>query len=229
VVAGWSAALALGLPLLHAAAAARAAPTILLRKGYHVLALAMFAPAALAEPGLLAVGAAAAAAGLAAAEVLRGARVPVVGPPIHAFMARFVDDRDSGALLVSHFSLLAGMAGPVWMSGAASATSTPLPDAAPALAGVVALGALDAAASAVGRAVGRAKLCGTAKTWEGAAAGATAAALAWAALGRVGAPLPPTSAAVACALTAWLEAATTQLDNIFLPLHHAAVVAAGAA
>ena len=75
--------------------------------------MAMFAPALLAEPGLLAIGLAGAAACLAGAEAARAGHVPRIGPAVQAFMARFVDSRDVGPVLVSHFSLLAGMAGPV--------------------------------------------------------------------------------------------------------------------
>ncbi len=77
-------------------------------QGYHILALALFAPALLAEPQLLAVALAVAAALLAAVEVARVGNVPGVGPRVHAFMTAFLDSRDAGAVLVSHFSLLAG-------------------------------------------------------------------------------------------------------------------------
>ena len=230
----WCGALAVGLPAMHAAAGARSLSTILLRKGYHVLAGAMFAPVALTAPGLLAAGTSVAAAALAMVEATRVARVPRLGPAVHAFMARFVDGRDAGAVLVSHFSLLAGMAAPVWMAAAGARRDELAPDArltppsvaAAALAGIVALGALDTAASAVGRAVGTRRLFGTPKTAEGAAAGAVSAAVAWLAVATVaGAPSIPT-AIVGSVLMAGLEATTTQLDNIFLPLHAVAVVAA---
>jgi dolichol kinase len=190
----------------------------------------MFARALVVAPGLLAAGTAAAAAALAAVEAARVAAVPLLGPAVHAFMVRFVDGRDGGRVLVSHFSLLAGMAGPVWLVVAPTLPDAPLPPAlaAPALAGIVALGALDTAASAVGRAVGRRRLFGTPKTLEGAAAGAAAAVAAWAATAAAvgGAPSAAT-ALVAGVLMAGLEASTTQLDNVFLPLHGVAVVAAG--
>jgi len=60
------------------------------------------------EPQLLAVALAVAAALLAAVEVARVGNVPGVGPRVHAFMTAFLDSRDAGAVLVSHFSLLAG-------------------------------------------------------------------------------------------------------------------------
>ena len=38
------------------------------------------------------------------------------GPPLHEFMMSFTDGRDSGLLLVSHFSLLTGCAISVWLA-----------------------------------------------------------------------------------------------------------------
>jgi len=263
-------------------------PTILLRKAYHVLALAMFAPVVLSssrngssgggDPGLLCVGLAVAAAALFAAEAARASGLPLwgVGSAVSSFMGRFVDARDQGALLVSHFSLLLGMAGPLWLlslnrerggggggggGGGRKENSNDSGNAAVSvalsLAGVVSLGTVDAAASAVGRALGKKRLLGTRKTLEGTAAGAAAGALAWAVLwprlgGGGGAseasfgvrrwllsptpttttatpplPLPPLSAAVlASTLSALMEASTTQLDNVFLPLHHLAALGA---
>jgi hypothetical protein len=77
-------------------------------QGYHILAMALFTPALLLEPQLLAVSLAVASALLIAIEVARVGGVPFVGARIHAFMTAFIDSRDAGALLVSHFSLLAG-------------------------------------------------------------------------------------------------------------------------
>ena len=243
-------------------------PTILLRKAYHVLALAMFAPVALydfgGDPGLLCVGLAAAAAALFAAEAARASSLPLlgIGPKVAGFMGRFVDARDEGALLVSHFSLLLGMAGPLWLLSLSSGSDSSKSDSAAAvalsLAGVVSLGTVDAAASAVGRTIGKNKLFGTQKTLEGTLAGAASGAMAWAVLwprllpsleqgwgGGAARPVlrrwlspaaaaaapplsaPPLSAAVlASALSALMEASTTQLDNVFLPLHHLAALGA---
>ena len=77
-------------------------------QGYHILAAALFAPALLLEPQLLAVALAVASALLVAVEVVRVGNVPGLGPRVHAFMTAFLDSRDAGAVLVSHFSLLAG-------------------------------------------------------------------------------------------------------------------------
>ncbi len=77
-------------------------------QGYHILAMALFTPALLLEPQLLSMSLAIAAALLVVAEVLRVGKVPLLGPKIHRFMTSFIDSRDAGPLLVSHFSLLAG-------------------------------------------------------------------------------------------------------------------------
>ena len=45
----------------------------------------------------------------------RSGRDPA-GPPLHKFMMSFTDGRDSGLLLVSHFSLLTGCAVSVWLA-----------------------------------------------------------------------------------------------------------------
>ena len=72
------------------------------------MALGLFTPALLVDPQLLAISMAIAAALLILVEVARMGNVPYVGPRIHEFMTSFIDSRDAGALLVSHFSLLAG-------------------------------------------------------------------------------------------------------------------------
>ena len=72
-------------------------------QGYHLLALALFAPALFLEPQLLAISLAIACALLVAVETVRVGQVPQMGPRIHSFMTSFIDDRDSGMLLVSPF------------------------------------------------------------------------------------------------------------------------------
>ncbi len=71
-------------------------------QGYHILALLLFSPALIAEPQLLAISLAIACALLIIVEAVRVSRVPYLGPCIHSFMTSFIDERDSGLLLVSH-------------------------------------------------------------------------------------------------------------------------------
>ena len=169
------------------------------------------------------------------------------GEKIHHFMISFTDGRDSGLLLVSHFSLLTGMAVPVWLSTlspAADESRAGLPGITsmlrgvplPALAGIMALGVADTAASAIGKRWGRHKICqGTKKTMEGTFGAVACTMLSWAALDTILAvcssqSLPVlhspmwASLLVSSMLSCILEASTTQLDNIFIPIHYMAML-----
>lgn len=88
-------------------------------QGYHVLALWLFVPAMLSTPQLLAVGLAAATALFALLELARLLDVPHLGPRVALFVRSFTDARDSGRVLISHFSLLLGIAVPIWLTAAA--------------------------------------------------------------------------------------------------------------
>lgn len=219
-----------------------------------MLAMALFLPALLLEPELLAISLGIAAAALIAVEVLRVGRCPLVGAQIDKFMTAFIDSRDRGLLLISHFSLLIGMAVPLWLTlpfiEADSRATMHIPGGgstseghgctrapAAAFAGIMILGVADSAASAVGRRFGRHRLLQTHKSLEGTAGGVLFTLLGWALLAAVMCFLGGSSAwhavhgiggvrwsrlAVAVVGSCLLEAVTTQLDNIFLPLHHLA-------
>jgi len=196
---------------LHAAAAA-GARRILLRKAFHLLALAALGPAAWADPALLRLGCAAGLAALVCCEAARAGRIGAPGRFVQRLIAPFADGRDGGALILSPATLLLGMAAPAWLAGR---PRPPLPLPLSAWAGLLQLGVGDAAAAAVGGTRGRTPLLrGWHKTWEGTVAGAAAAAAAAAALSP---PLAPRVAA-AVGLAAALEAVTGQSDNAFVPL-----------
>lgn len=118
---------------------------------------------------------------------------------------------------MSHFSLLLGMAIPVWLcppkSGDRSASA--------AFAGIVVLGVADSAASVLGRRFGQRRILETHKTVEGTLGGIVSNILAWCLLAPwLDGKCSMRTFACASVATCLLEAATTQLDNIFLPLHH---------
>lgn len=120
---------------------------------------------------------------------------------------------------VSHFSLLVGMAAPIWMTAARSEEGIQNP--ASAFAGVAILGIADSAASIMGRKLGRHRILGTRKTLEGTAGGIVCNTLFWGVLsGFTSCGRSLGHYALASGLSCLLEASTTQLDNIFLPLHH---------
>ena len=115
-VAGWATAIAAALPMCAALEATHTLHPSLLRKAFHLIALAIFAPVLARDPALLSLGLGVAIALLIIAELLRSADAPVVAPALRAFYARFMDARDGGAITVSHLSLLLGIAAPLWMA-----------------------------------------------------------------------------------------------------------------
>jgi dolichol kinase len=237
VLAYWAALLGFSLPAMWLASRSIAVSVVLLRKGYHILAAALFLPALFLEPQLLGVALAVAFAVLVVVEVVRLGRVPWVSKWVASFMGAFIDSRDSGRIFTTHFTLLLGMAAPVWLSNALEEEEVVEGgDVWPAaMAGILILGVGDAVAAAVGKAVGRTPMCyGSTKTVEGTAAGVVATMLAWAlALWASGATWPRVSWAgaeagsvdwgllvAATAASSALEGVTEQLDNLFVPLHY---------
>ncbi|KXZ52339.1 hypothetical protein GPECTOR_10g971 [Gonium pectorale] len=93
-----------------------AVPHIVMRKGYHLLAILLFLPAFGWDLRMLQASLAVAGAVLVFAELLRVAGPPRLRAAIGGFMADFADARDSGPVYVTHFTLLLGIAVPVWLS-----------------------------------------------------------------------------------------------------------------
>jgi len=85
------------------------------RKVYHALAVTMFVPVVLLDPRFLFLAFGVALAAFLFLEQLRMAQVPPLGLLLQDFSAKFVDSRDSGAMVVTHAHLLAGCAAPLWL------------------------------------------------------------------------------------------------------------------
>ena len=88
-------------------------------------------------------------AGMIYAESLRLSLVPPFGARIHGFLSSFIDERDSGFIILSHIYLLLGCASSVWIN--ASRLSPLLPSSSfqhfPPFAGVLVLGIADSMVS----------------------------------------------------------------------------------
>jgi len=225
-------------------------PVVLLRKTHHVLAAAMFAPPLCGTSDeairqfvsreTLAAAYAAALAAFAALEVARtrgaSVRLPMalggpirVGEAIDRLFARFLDHRDAGgsSVVASHVSLLVAVAAPLWLSRGSGAARDDAVALFGPFAGIVAVGIGDTCASVAGVRLGKTPAFrGSRKTVEGAAAGAAANAAASWAFWRLSAGdavswraiLTPSLGA------AWLETATEQSDNAFVPLAYLALL-----
>lgn len=226
----WLATLSCSIVVMGVAVKRSQLPQIIVRKGYHLLAVMLFLPVLFRDPSLLCVALAVAFALLVFLEIVRQIDVHWVGPRIHAFMISFTDERDSGPILVTHLSLLLGMAVPIWLSRylavSAGWRAGTLSQTLCGACGIAVLGVGDTAASVVGRSVGCLPMYrGAQKTVEGTVAGACCTFLfLWALCMLLGAPqeqlwrLCLGSVAVSIS-AAVLEAITCQLDNIFVPLY----------
>jgi dolichol kinase len=247
VLVYWVVMLAASLLAMHIVAHRTRVPQIILRKGYHLLAMALFVPVFFWDGPMLAVSLAVAFAALAAVEVVRCAGVPQLGAAVQRFMQDFTDERDAGAIYVTHFTLLLGLALPVWVTPALpkspAASGPTLLAVLAGLSGLMAVGVGDTAASVVGRLVGRRPIhIGSKKTVEGTLAGICCTLVSWwlvlrwlggdsgvtgvtgdGAVGGFGGVLSGQQwlRLVACTAGAGLlEACTSQLDNIMIPMYY---------
>lgn len=221
-VALWALALAVTVPCMLLVARTGRVPHHILRKGFHIICLGLFIPVLLTDPPLLSLALAVAYVLLALAELVRTADVPALSAALTGPMTRFTDARDEGAFLVSHLSLLLGIAVPVWVSLACRDSASRLPLT--AWSGLVVLGLSDTVAATVGSLLGRVKVHLTSrKTAEGLLA---ASAVTLASLGIVAVSMGQAGDGVWWLQLAWysllacvLEAVTLQLDNLVFAWH----------
>ena len=98
-------------------AADRRVPTLRLngrRKFFHALAVVMFVPGVAVDPAFTHLAFSAAFALFVFAEYVRYFALYPCGAAVHVFMSEFLDARDSGTAILSHFYLLTGCAGALW-------------------------------------------------------------------------------------------------------------------
>ncbi|KAJ6496473.1 hypothetical protein C8R47DRAFT_1318155 [Mycena vitilis] len=192
------------------------APTLRLnarRKFFHALVVVMFVPGVAFDPAFTHLAFSIAFALFVFAEYVRYFAIYPLGAAVHRFMAEFLDTKDGGTAILSHFYLLTGCAGALWLEG---------PSRLLQFTGVLVLGIGDALASIIGKRHGRhAWSPTTSKTLEGSAAfAASVVASAWALrlCGLAEAFSTPLYVLVV-ALAAVLEALSDQNDNLTLPLY----------
>ncbi|XP_022201193.2 dolichol kinase [Nilaparvata lugens] len=205
------------------------------RKTFHVLALAVFLPGFIYRPCLLYLASGVLFALFVVLEIVRMLNLPVIGGYLEAGFAAFADSKDEGPLALTPIYLLIGFAGPLWLhpslllpptlnsddSGISSTYSGVSPGhLLPLLAGLLSVGVGDTAASVCGTWFGRHYWDGSKKTKEGSAACFISQLFALLVLIHFGfVPrtnlLEPISSIV---VTSLVEAYTTQVDNLVLPL-----------
>ncbi|WWD16230.1 hypothetical protein CI109_100656 [Kwoniella shandongensis] len=183
------------------------------RKSFHALAVIMFVPGIAFDPAFTHLSFSVAFAAFNFAEYIRYFALWPFGVSVHLFLNEFLDHKDSGTAILSHFYLLAGCASPLWLEG---------PSEILAFFGVLSLGVGDALASIVGRRIGRVRWSiASGKTVEGSVAFffsmLLCSALLWA-FGLVEAFIF-TPYTIATVLATLLEAFSAQNDNLILPMY----------
>uniref|UniRef100_A0A8C6YBV9 dolichol kinase n=1 Tax=Naja naja TaxID=35670 RepID=A0A8C6YBV9_NAJNA len=147
------------------------------------------------------------------------------GQTLRQLLSLFLDERDSGPLILTHIYLLLGMSFPVWLVPRPCAPKGALTGAG-ALApysGVLAVGVGDSVASIFGSTMGEVKWPGTKKTFEGTMSAIFAQIIAVALIVIFDSSVDLNASyswiLVSITLVSFLEAYTTQVDNLLLPLY----------
>ncbi|GAA6044123.1 hypothetical protein JCM8097_004718 [Rhodosporidiobolus ruineniae] len=187
------------------------------RKFFHALAVVMFVPGIAVDPAFTSLSFSLAFTLFTFAEYARFFALYPLSAPLHIFFTEFVDNKDAGPVILSHFYLLTGCAGGLWLEGKAINRFT----------GVLVLGVGDSMASIFGKLLGRHRWPGTHKTVEGTAAFVLSVGFcAWVLrLVGIGGSFSLPRYLLATSLAGLLEAASAQNDNLVIPIYMWSLVA----
>ncbi|TIA74593.1 hypothetical protein E3P91_00877 [Wallemia ichthyophaga] len=116
------------------------------RKYFHLLLAAIIVPGVVVDPFITHLAASIAFGIFIFIEYMRYFALYPLSAKIHVFMSEFIDEKDSGAAILSHFYLLTGSMMCLWMENGRTMDN---------LSGVLVLGVGDAMASIVGKKWGR--------------------------------------------------------------------------
>ncbi|XP_053138564.1 dolichol kinase [Hemicordylus capensis] len=195
------------------------------RKYFHFIVVATYVPGLIYDRQLLYVAAVVCLAAFILLEYIRYFTIKPFGHMLRHLLSLFLDERDSGPLILTHIYLLLGMSLPIWLFPRACAPKGTL-DRAGALApyaGVLSVGIGDAVASIFGSTVGEIKWPGTKKTFEGTMTAIFAQIIAVAVIlifdSAVDLNASYSWILFSISLVSLLEAYTTQVDNLILPLY----------
>uniref|UniRef100_A0A8C5R375 dolichol kinase n=1 Tax=Leptobrachium leishanense TaxID=445787 RepID=A0A8C5R375_9ANUR len=194
-----------------------------IRKHFHFLAVATYVPGLIYDRQLLFVASVVCLAVFVLLEYARYFCIKPIGQTLRNLLSLFIDERDTGPLILTHIYLLLGMSLPVWLfpkfcTASLSGPSTLLP-----YSGVLAVGVGDTIASLCGSTFGEIKWPGTKKTFEGTTMSVFAQIIAVALIlicdGGVNINSGYAWLIWSIAVVSLLEAFTTQIDNLILPLY----------
>ena len=192
-------------------------PNIVIRKFFHLIAILIFLPGIYFEPNFTALASGIAIVVLIVCEYFRIFKIYPFGEILDRYLVTFVDERDSGTVILTHIYLLFGFALPVWLFPFNRRLS---PCAFLPYSGVISLGIGDSFASLIGKRYGKLKIAGSSKTYVGMFACVISQFAAFLFLmvfitGYVS-MLSTMKILFAVCLTAFMESVTSQIDNLVL-------------
>ncbi|XP_046858662.1 dolichol kinase-like [Xenia sp. Carnegie-2017] len=190
---------------------------IIVRKIFHVLAVAIFVPGIIYDPALLHLCSTLAISLFIFVEYIRIGHIKPFGELFHDHLCCLTDDKDSGPLILTHVYLLVGCALPLWMFPMNYHHLYQHGCNVLLYAGVLSIGVGDATASVIGVKFGKTKWKGLSKTVEGTLASCLSQFFLLVLLKPYGIKLH--SLALTVILSSLLEAFTTQIDNLILPIY----------
>ncbi|XP_038637472.1 dolichol kinase [Scyliorhinus canicula] len=196
-----------------------------MRKSFHIVIVATYIPGLIYDRPLLYVAAVVCFAAFVVLEYIRHFRIKPLGMMLSPMLATFLDERDSGPLILTHIYLLLGLTLPVWLFPGVFAPLSVFPGevALAPYAGVLAVGIGDAMASVIGSTVGEVRWPGTKKTFEGTATSIFAQIIAVALIlifdKTVSLNGSYTWIVGSIVIVSLLETYTNQIDNLLLPLY----------
>lgn len=203
-IAYWILVVGIMIPISAHPKFASLAPTVVLRKWFHLVAILLFTPATLLAPQLMTLSYAIALCALMVLECIR----PQLPRSIQVFYLTLLDaEKDKpDCVILSHLTLIAGCAFPLWLSVCIGVDSKLLK-----LWGVAALGVGDSFGAIVGSSWGRTKWGrGRKRSIEGSLAMLLSLGICCSFLGE--------HWLVIVVFATLLEAFTFQIDNLVLPL-----------
>ncbi|CEL55447.1 dolichol kinase [Rhizoctonia solani AG-1 IB] len=182
------------------------------RKFFHALAVFMFVPGISWDPAFTHLAFSLAFALFTFSEYIRYFAIYPFGAAVHVFLSEFLDEKDGGTAILSHFYLLTGCALPLWLES---------PWRVLGLAGVIVLGVGDALASIIGKRLGFSRwFPSSSKTVEGTAAFAASVFICnWIVAAREFTSVHIDHMGCAVIMAALLEAFSKQNDNLTIPLY----------
>ncbi|CAH1373437.1 unnamed protein product [Tenebrio molitor] len=197
--------------------------TTAVRKIFHVLTVAVFAPGLVYNCSFLYLASGVIFGIFFLLEVLRILNVPPLGQALQNGLVIFGDEKDTGIIALTPMYLLAGCALPLWIHPApCDVTNSATFSLLPLLSGLLTIGIGDTAASIVGSRFGKHHWHGSKKTIEGTIACVVSQLLMICFLIILDVLKLPTTkdhvkTVVAIIMTSILEAKTDQVDNLALP------------